>query len=304
MKLVYLILVHEQPQHFIRLVKALNNVNSSFYIHLDSKKNESEFNDFKELDNITFLHNSISVNRSGFSQTIAMERLIREASKKQFNYYIFLSGRDYPIKNNEYIKEYFKKNYDMNFINFYPLVGNADWIENIIKYDFIDALEWVPIYFRKPANVLRQLIRKILPKRKFITNMIPYRGSTSWSLNQNTIEYIINFLNSPESNSFKKYFKYVHNSDEIFFQTIVLNSPFANQCKYYKRDIIDLSCPMKNENKASLHYIDWNSDRENPAVFDEEDFEHLKKSDKLFARKFDEVKSEKLLNRIDNELLK
>jgi len=303
MKLAYLILVHEQPNHFSRLVKALDDEGVNFYIHLDSKKNEFEYNNFEKMDNMTFLSDRIGVNRSGFSLTMAMVKLIEEASKKDYDYYIFLSGRDYPIKDNNYIRNFFEEHQGMNFINFYPLVGEADWVENIKTYDFVDALAWVPRYFRKPVNALRYVIRKLLPRRKFLSGITPYRGSQFWCLNRETISYVMEFLDSPESDRFKKYFKYVHNSDEIFFQTIVLNSPFASQCRYYERDIINLVAPMKNENKAYLHYIDWDRARENPAVFVEQDFTRLKETDKLFARKFDEIKSKAFLAKIDSELL-
>ncbi|MCJ7689325.1 MAG: hypothetical protein MUO60_08400, partial [Clostridiaceae bacterium] len=60
---------------------------------------------------------------------------------------------------------------------------------------------------------------------------------------------------------------------------------------------------MRDENKAHLHYIDWSRDREDPAVFDIGDFQTLKACDALFARKFCENKSKKLLYYIDHYLL-
>jgi hypothetical protein len=56
---------------------------------------------------------------------------------------------------------------------------------------------------------------------------------------------------------------------------------------------------MRNENKAYLHYIDWNPERENPAILTMQDYFLLKSSEALFARKFNEVKSKQLLDAID-----
>jgi hypothetical protein len=60
---------------------------------------------------------------------------------------------------------------------------------------------------------------------------------------------------------------------------------------------------MKNENKAYLHYIDWNPKRENPTQLNLSDFDQLTKSDALFARKFNEKKSKELLDAIDQKIL-
>ena len=56
---------------------------------------------------------------------------------------------------------------------------------------------------------------------------------------------------------------------------------------------------MANENNASLHYIDWDLKRERPAVLDERDLEPMLESGFMFARKFDEIRSEKLLASLD-----
>lgn len=303
MRIAYLVLVHEQPSHFRRLVNALDSPNIVFYIHLDAKRRKEDFDFFAGKSNVIFLEDRISVNRSGFSQTIAMCKLIEKAIEGNYDYYLFLSGRDYPIKDNNYIYRFLADKKGMNFINFYPLVGDAEWIDNIQTYDFVDAIAWVPPVFKKPVNALRLAIRKILPKREFLPDIVPYRGSTSWCLNHDTVKYIVKYIQSSDAEEFINYFKYVHNSDEIFFQTLVLNSPFASQCRYYESDILMSNSPRKNENNAYLHFIDWDPRRENPAILDESDFYRLKETDKLFARKFDADKSKKLLERIDREIL-
>ncbi len=83
-----------------------------------------------------------------------------------------------------------------------------------------------------------------------------------------------------------------------------MNSAFANRCRFYARDVINKVGSMKNENKAYLHYIDWSVNREDPAILDVRDYQNLKKSDALFARKFDENKSKDLLDMIDQCCLK
>jgi hypothetical protein len=304
MKIAYLILTHHQPRQLYRLVNALNSENVSFFISIDLKADISKFDCFDYGENATFIKNRISVNRFAYSLTKAAMDLVQTAYlSDDFDYYIFLSGNDYPIKDNNYIDNYLEKNYPTNYINFYPLAGNADYVDNIKHYRFVDLLKNSPRYLNIPIRLIQFVLNKLIPNRTFIKGMVPYRGSSSWCLNRETIKYIVEYLESSKSKQFIKYFKTIWGSDEIFFQTLVLNSPFATQCRYYDRDIINSSTFMKNENKAYLHYIDWSRDREDPAILDKRDYELLKSSEKLFARKVFEGKSDELLDRIDKEIL-
>jgi hypothetical protein len=305
MKIAYLIIAHDQPKQLKRMINTLDFEHVSFFVHIDSKKNISEFSWINSSKSIIFLKRRISVIRGGYSLTQAMINLMKKAFLiNQFDYFIFLSGRDYPIKDNNYIYNYLKYNYPMNFINFYPLIGNADYINNIKKYYFVDLIFRSPRILLKTLEAIQSISHKLIPDRSFINNMIPYRGSQWFCLNRQTVDCIINFMESQNANRYIRFFKYVWGSDEIFFQTLVLNSPYAQQCRYYDRDIKNCKKFMRDENKAYLHYIDWSLDREDPAVFDIDDFQTLKNSDALFARKFCENKSKKLLYYIDHDLLK
>lgn len=56
----------------------------------------------------------------------------------------------------------------------------------------------------------------------------------------------------------------------------------------------------------NLRYVDWSEEftgkREAPAILDERDFDALRRSDCLLARKFDPRRSGALLDRIDRLL--
>jgi hypothetical protein len=305
MKIAYLIIAHDQPRQFKRMIKALDSEYVTFFVHIDLKKNISMFSCPNFKNNVTFIKKRISVIQGGFSLSQAMINLMIEASiLNEFDYFIFLSGRDYPIKDNHYIYNFLKYNHPMNFINFYPLVGNADYINNIKKYYFIDLIHRSPQFLQKTLEAIQLILHNLLPDRSFINNMIPYRGSQWLCINRQTFDYIVNFIDSQNAKKYIRFFKYVWGSDEIFFQTLILNSTYAQQCRYYNQDIKNPKKVMRNENKAYLHYIDWNWDRENPAIFDIGDFQTLKACDALFARKFCENKSKKLLDDIDHYLLK
>lgn len=85
----------------------------------------------------------------------------------------------------------------------------------------------------------------------------------------------------------KKEFRFSKCCDELFLQTVLMNSPYAQ----------NLSCTVfQNDYKSCQRYIDWN--RGNPYVFRENDFEELISSGYLFARKFDSKVDSEIINKI------
>ena len=85
-----------------------------------------------------------------------------------------------------------------------------------------------------------------------------------------------------------RHFRHVFIPDESLFQTVI-----ANETRFSSRIVND-----------DLRHIDW--ERPNPKyprTLDMEDFERLRNSPKLFARKFEMERSKELLDRIDAELL-
>jgi Core-2/I-Branching enzyme len=184
---------------------------------------------------------------------------------------ILLTGQDYPIKPNEYIDAFFETRAPNSFMGFAPLPsdswsprGGLDRVEN-----------W---HLRLYGHHVRLPIR-----RRFPTGLGPYGGGAYWCLSRQCIEYVAGFVaRRPDVVSF---FRHVDIPDEIFFQTILLNS--------------ELRETIVNDN---LRYIDWTRGRR-PAILDVRDFEALRASPKLFARKFDSNQDEMVLDLIDRHLL-
>lgn len=66
-----------------------------------------------------------------------------------------------------------------------------------------------------------------------------------------------------------RFYRNVNCPDESFFQTLVMNSPYKAKREDY------------------LHYVDWSEGGNSPKTLMIDDYEKLKASDKLMARKFD-----------------
>ena len=109
MKIAYLILAHNTPNHMQKLISSLSSDSSTFFIHIDKKSNIKDFNKIVG-NNITFTKSRISVFWGEFSQVEAILVLIRTAMSNaiKFDRFVLLSGADYPVKTFKYIEDLFE----------------------------------------------------------------------------------------------------------------------------------------------------------------------------------------------------
>jgi hypothetical protein len=286
MKIAYLILAHDQPGLFIRLASALRCGEAHIYAHIDRKIDQAEF----QCPGVHFVADRTPVNHGGFSQVLAMLELLRAAAISQSDYFIFLSGRDYPIASNREIVATLSADTSRIYMNRYLLGPAAHLHHNITRWYFVDELARLPPTMRRGLRLLLYLLNGILPGRRFPAGWVPYRGSTSWYLPRPAVDWILRAAG--ERPDFVKFFRRANCPDEIFFQTLV-----------YNRFRVNDAGAAKNEIKFNLHHIDWNPTRENPAILDMRDYEILSNGHNLFARKFDVRRSGDLLDALDQRRL-
>jgi hypothetical protein len=82
-----------------------------------------------------------------------------------------------------------------------------------------------------------------------------------------------------------RFFRHALHPDELFFQTVLLNSPLADT-------VVD----------DHLRFIDWRDDPGSPAVLQTPDRDAMIASGKLFARKFDTSVDEGILDLLDEHI--
>ncbi len=316
MKIAYIILAHKNPDQIKRLVLRLNTEGTSFFIHIDKKSNnkiyENIVDDLSPLSNVYFLKR-FKIFWGDFSIVKATIEGIKEIFKTNtsFDWLILLSGQDYPLKSNSKIQETLLLNEGKLFISHcnYPIKPGANEAitdtERIDYYHFNICNMRLVFPGKLAANTANKYRLKkyillrlfsfmwscfvfLFPiKRKFIEGFTPYIGSQFWCLPKESVEYIHKFIQ--QNSAFVNFFNYVDIADEIFFQTILLNSKFKER--------------VVNNN---LFYIDWeNPNPRYPRVFIKSDFEKLVSSStsKLFARKFDMTRDTNILDMIDQKIL-
>ena len=112
-----------------------------------------------------------------------------------------------------------------------------------------------------------------------------FQKGTNWfDITDGLARYVLS-----QKDTIRKMYRSTCCADEIFLQTIVMNSRFVNTLTPYAFD---------DDFRACCRYIDWK--RGNPYTFGNGDFDELASAgpDHLFARKFDYSAAPEVVDRL------
>lgn len=300
-KIAYIILAHQYPEQLSRLVEKLSCSCADFFIHIDKDKNIKPFKmNLEEIKKNGSIINFVPRCKSSWGSMGLVNATLNSfteivKSSTKYDYVITLSGQDYPLKKNKDIAKFLENNYGKNYMSYFLCtddVNQEEWKQKIItnrlgKYHIYLFGKRYVYPLEKPC--LSNYIFKIFfsGQRKHVSYLRPYADSQWFCITFEAVIYIINFVK--EHPDFLRYHKYTYIPDEIFFQTILLNS----------HDL--LKSTIINDN---LKYIDWSKPTVfHPMIFSSNDFPDLVSSQKMFARKFDANICNKILDMIDYEIL-
>ncbi len=295
MKIVYLILAHKNPAQLLRLVNRLDTENVTFFIHIDK---DSDIRPFKRLipeNRVTFIENRRSTpwGRLGVVRATYDGMRLIENTVPDYDYIVLLSGQDYPIKSNAEIFERLSSNNKQNnYIHCHPfeLFGDRKAHSRFEQYYFRinkRLIGYPDPNMRSVKGRVFQAVAGLFYKypRPFLPGISPVFGSQWWALNKQAIQYIIRYL---EANpQVFRFFKRTLLPDEMLFQSVLYGT--GNQ------KIMETITPGQ-----WLTFNHWNRAPElYPQPLNMKDYESIKNSDKLFARKFETGVSDELMDKID-----
>jgi hypothetical protein len=276
----YLILAHDNPRHFGRLLSALASPTAAFFVHID-KKSAVAFTHSLDAEVVCFLADRLQVHWGDFSMVKATLALIGQAlsDPRHFDRLVLLSGADYPVRSASYIESFLERHSDAEFISMVRMPSEAA----------DKPLSRLTRFRPSPDETLfRSFIRRAMRKARLtprerdytrvLGNLVPYAGWQWWALTRGACEYIEEFCaDNPEIVSF---FRNTHIPDEMLFQTILANSPY------------------KENARRNLTFADWTAGGRNPALLSSEQVERFASAatfgpddvygdgEFLFARKF------------------
>lgn len=267
MKHAFLIIAHADYEVLRVLVDMLDDKCCDIYIMIDKKASLPPQLHVKYA-RIFMLKKRLDI-RWGHVSLIKEEIQLFEfaSANGPYEYYHLLSGNDLLIKPLNYFFKFFDQNKGKEFVGF---TSETNWLEKVMKYQFF-------IKYYRLNGWWGNLIKSIAYRLEYIANKInkrsdeSFRKGSEWvSITDDFCRYLIG-----KKNWIFKRFKYTFCGDEIFLQTVLWNSPYKG--KIYAID---------DEFKGCQREIIWEDD--NPHVWGSAagDIDILRKSDKLFARKF------------------
>ena len=289
----YLIMAHSEVELLKLLLHALDYPENDIYLHIDKKvqllKN-SEASDIIKLGNI-HIFRKYSVGWGGDAQIKCELFLLNEAIKTTHSYYHFISGVDIPLLKQCDVHAFFDKDIHMNYIalnekacaaqDFLYRIRYFRFFQNVIGRVTPSSHVYIRIIEKIGGCILKA--QQLISVNRIRTNPYTlYKGSSWFSITHECALYLCN-----HKKDIIRYFGHSIGADEIFLQTMVMNSEHA--------DTVCLN---------NLRYIDWSeSDLPGaPKTLCMSDYDSIIKSGKIFARKFSFLKDEEVIRKLYSRL--
>jgi hypothetical protein len=273
--IAYLILVHRFPNQVKRLLTAIYDPKNYYVIHVD-KRSHADIQ--KDIHNFTAKFPNVSVMKSqntiwgGYSlidtELLGIQELLKMSTNWEF--FINLSGQDFPLKSQKEIRAFLEKNRGREFIKIME--------QRTFRTDTLYRIQ----------NIVLEIGNRIIRtpfKRPYLRKTTPYIGNQWMILSRKFCEFV---SDNPEVNRFKRFYRFTFIPDEGFFQTVLMNTS-------YQASIV-------NDDKRTIDWVPSGNIKLRPRNFTLKDERYLMHSNGLFARKFDESVDSKILSALENKI--
>lgn len=287
-KIAFLISAYTEPSSLCALVRKLDEMLcADFYIHIDKKVPIEPFqSELRDMPNVFFVNERIRVYWGGYSQVEMQLSMIREMLSKNFHYLrvINLTGMDYPIVEKEVLDE---------------KLSNSQ-IEYICGFDVKNEIEpgkrkmeqkYSCFYLMDTFRILRALmIRLRIPRpfyRKFDYPL--FFGSEYWALTYECISEL--YENFKKNKQLQKLLRFSFVPSEAWVHTMFYNSCWRDRAIHEP--------VVKYEGLISLSPVSFFIYTDSIKILNEEDYENVVHSGRLFARKIIKGKSDRLIAMLD-----
>jgi hypothetical protein len=273
--IAYFLLVHRYPKQFKRLFKAIYAPGNQYVIHIDKSSGAalaadiasflSPYQGFEILESRDALwggYSLVDAELRGMARLLEMDA--------GWTHYINLSGQDFPLKSQEYIRQFFAANPSKQFIRALDQPLERPDTMNRISHMFVE----------KDGKMTATGVA-----RPFLSGDKPFIGTQWKAVTRGFCAYV---CHDPRAERFKDFYRNSFIADEAFFQTVLMNSSGHGA--------------MMNDD---LRMIDWVPDGDiklRPRNYGMGDLQRLERSRDLFARKFDAEEDDAVLTSLERHL--
>lgn len=263
-KHAYLIIAHNEFLVLQKLIDSLDDERIDIYVLFDKKVLDIP-NLFTKKAGLKILDNRINIYWGDFSLVQAGLLLFKAVANKNYSYCHLISGVHLPLYSQDYLHEYFQKNYPKQV--FSPIAFSPTEVNMRLKLRsfFIKYYKHPNPFISRYAQyawVAALKVQKLLHIKR--DRYKEYCKFSNWvSITQEAVNYLID-----NEKSIKKNFKYAFCGDEFYVPTTLKNA----------------NIPFEFSIDDRLLY--QNFENTNATVIEYEEFNILMERKSLFGRKF------------------
>ena len=298
MRFAFIISAHNDPVHLHRMIACLPP-QSEFFVHIDAKADLRQFTSQIRDDRVHFTEKRTDVMWGSIGVVAAQMETIRQAldvhRRRPFDYFISLSGLDYPLWSNQRIEQFFAEQQGREFIVTLPMEGQGEAARLYREHRPFNYKSWrygslgskFRVALRKTIYAIG--IRKSLRFKVRDREYTLHKGSMWWAITPGLAALALRYWDTEPA-----YVRYFHDGfapDETFIPTLTAHSAYASKA-------IQMQGPFKDlESITPLTFIDYTNGIK---VFTADDLDLLINSGKMFCRKTVTGASDRLMDLIDS----
>lgn len=279
---VFLIQAHKDLVQLNALVEQLRDDDFLVYVNLDRK---SDIDPGAIHPRARQVRERIDVHWGGFSQVQAILNALRQIvdEVRTFDKVLLLSAQDFPLLSNADLKAVLGRLRGHELLDAVAIGdGPGQWAA-AYRYQYF-CRDYAAAPARLACSLMNRALRAAGLTRHMPGAMRAYGGSSWWALSRACICALLERVRSDRG--LVRFFRSVTCPDEMFFQTLVMASPFGARVL-----------------GSNFRYVQWpDGNARNPKILDEGDFDHIVAArwtgNAHFCRKLDSHASAGLLPRL------
>lgn len=280
MRAAYLITAYNEPHLLDLLVATLEPERRDVFIHLDAKSADEPFRlpHIAQAQMVPRRHSVFWATRS-FTDAI-MELLQTAMAAGRHDYFVLLSGSDYPIRPVAEFEEFLTKADGRSFQMFKPALTTSEGRKRLRAHYVIKHRTMINVALQKML-FLQSFLGSYGGRRPPETFPTYYMGPPWFTVHRDVARWMLDCWDNAE---IRDYFSTVYCAEEIIIPTMIANSPWHDRCV-----------------RQRTRFIQWQGTAR-PKSLTLEDLPNIKKSGLFFARKMTTEVSLPLLERIGRDV--
>lgn len=286
MKIAILILAHKSKEQLNILINQFNHPDFKVYLHLDKSAGFT----YQDLEAKPIpVQPNYYCSWGAYNVTRATFNLLKKAVKDNNDYYLLISGEDFPTKSNEQLLKFFNQHKGKSFMNLIPLEDVKK--DPLVEYStFIKRFSFVHVpqlhtnqFFSIVKHKFLTSFKKLQKKISFFQFSTPdniYVGENWFNLYRDDVKQLLIEYKKSKLLRFRLSFGLL--MEEVLPHTLL------------KRNL-----KIDNWVNDSLRFTIWKPNTGSPEVLHSGNIQDALQSNELFARKFEDIK---VLKELSNKI--